>query len=342
MKVVAFAGEPQTAGGRGPFVDMDLPDPPAERPHDLLVRVHAVSINPRDLKSRKVLPASPEKPLVLGYDASGIVEAVGPGVTLFRPGDAVIYAGVLDRPGSNAALQLVDERIVGRKPRTLGHTSAAALPLTTLTAYEMLFDRLGFAAGGGAGEALLVLGGAGGVPSMAIQLARALTALTVIASASRPESQAHVRALGAHHVIDHSRPLKAEIEALGLTEPLVAVFSTHTTPEAWADLSACLAPQGRFGLIDDPPPLDLRLMKMKSISVHWEAMFTRPMFATHDMIRQHEILNAVADLVDAGRIQPVATRDFGTLGVASLQAAHAALAEGHTVGKIVLSGFPHA
>lgn len=341
MKVVAFVGEPRAAADPGPFVDAEWPDPPVERPHDLLVRVHAVSINPRDLKSRKAFAASPDKPLVLGYDASGVVEAVGPGVTLFQPGDAVMYAGVLDRPGSNAALQLVDERIVGRKPVTLDHAAAAALPLTTLTAYEMLFDRLGFVPEGGQGEALLVLGGAGGVPSMAIQLARALTGLTVIASASRPASEAHVRTLGAHHVIDHHRPLKAQIEALALRETLRAVFSTHTTPEAWADLAACLAPQGRFGLIDDPPPLDLRVMKMKSISVHWEAMFTRPMFATDDMVRQHEILNAVADLVDTGRIRSIATRDFGTLCADSLAAAHAELEKGHAIGKIVLTGYAH-
>jgi NADPH:quinone reductase len=341
MKVVAFVGEPGEAGGPGPFVDLERPDPVPERPRDLLVRVHAVSVNPRDLKSRVAFPASPEEPRVFGYDASGVVEAVGPEATLFRPGEPVFYAGVLDRPGSNAGLQLVDERIVGRKPRTLDHTTAAALPLITLTAYEMLFDRLGLRPGQGAGEALMILGGAGGVPSMAIQLARALTGLTVIASASRPDSEAHVRALGAHHVVDHSRPLKPQIEALALETPLTTVFSTHTSPEAWADLAACLAPQGRFGLIDDPPPLDLRAMKMKSISIHWEAMFTRPMFGTPDMVRQHEILDEVATLIDAGRLKPVATRDAGPLNAANLAAAHAALAGGHVVGKIVLGGITH-
>ena len=248
---------------------------------------------------------------------------------------------MLDRPGSNAALQLVDERIVGRKPASLDHRSAAALPLVTLTAYEMLFDRLMLGVASPPG-ALLVLGGAGGVPSMAIQLARALTGLTVIASASRPESEAHVRALGAHHVVDHRRPLKPQIEALALATPLRAVFSTHTTPDVWADLAACLAPQGRFGLIDDPPPLDLRLMKMKSISVHWEAMFTRPMFETPDMVRQHEILNTVSDLLDAGRVGAIPVQDAGVLSAATLAAAHAAVAGGRTVGKVVLGGFPHA
>ena len=341
MRVVAFVGEAQAAGAPGALVDAEWPDPVLDRPHDLLVRVHGVSVNPRDLKSRKAFAATPAAPIVLGYDASGVVEAVGAAVTAFRPGDPVFYAGVLDRPGSNAALQLVDARIVGRKPASLDHTTAAALPLIALTAYEMLFDRLGLVQGQGHGEAILILGGAGGVPSLAIGLARALTGLTVVASASRPESEAHVRALGAHHVVDHRRPLKPQIEALGLAEPLRAVFSTHTTPDVWADLAACLAPQGRFGLIDDPPPLDLRLMKMKSISVHWEAMFTRPMFATPDMARQHDILTHVADLVDSGRLPAVPTRSFGPLAAASLEAAHAAVAEGHTIGKVVLTGLGH-
>ena len=341
MKVVAFVGEPQAGRPASPFMDGDWRDPVPERPRDLLVRVHAVSVNPRDLKSRKASPASPEAPLVLGYDASGVVEAVGPEVTLFRPGDAVFYAGVLDRPGSNAALQLVDERIVGRKPTSLDHRTAAALPLVTLTAYEMLFDRLALGSDRPPG-ALLVLGGAGGVPSMAIQLARALTGLTVIGSASRPESEAHVRACGAHHVVDHRLALKPQIEALDRAGPLRAVFSTHTTPEVWADCAACLAPQGRFGLIDDPPPLDLRLMKMKSISVHWEAMFTRPMFETPDMVRQHEILNTVSDLLDAGRIGPIPVQDAGVLSATTLEAAHDAVAGGHTIGKVVLGGLSHA
>ena len=194
--------------------DLVLPEPGPPGGRDLLVRVHAVSVNPRDAKSRAVFEATPDKPVVLGYDASGVVVAVGPGCTLFQPGDEVFYAGVLDRQGSNAELQLVDERIVGRKPASLGHAEAASLPLTTLTAWEMLFDRLAIPHGEGQGEALLVLGGAGGVPSIAIQLARALTGLTIIATASRPESERWVRARGAHHVVDHTRPLAKQVAAL--------------------------------------------------------------------------------------------------------------------------------
>ncbi len=320
--------------------DLELPDPAPPAGRDLLVRVHAVSVNPRDVKSRAVFKATPERPMVLGYDASGVVEAAGPEATLFRPGDAVFYAGVLNRPGSNAELQLVDERIVGRKPASLDHAAAASLPLTALTAYEMLFDRLGIAQGqAGKGEAVLILGGAGGVPSIAIQLARALTTLIVVATASRPESERWVRELGAHHVINHAKPLGAEIAALGLAEPLRYVFSTHTDAKNWAEVAALIAPQGRFGLIDDPEPLDLRLMKLKSVSIHWEAMFTRPMFGTPDMIRQHEILTEVAALVDRGAIRPTATQSLGVINAANLRRAHALIEAGSVIGKLVLAGF---
>ena len=256
----------------------------------------------------------------------------------------MFYAGVLNRPGSNAELQLVDERIVGRKPASLDHAAAASLPLTTLTAFEMLFDRLGVPRGPvGGGEAadaaVLILGGAGGVPSVAIQLARALTALTVVATASRPDSERWVRELGAHHVVDHSKPLEEEVERLGLSTPLRYVFSTHTDRRSWAGIAAIVAPQGRVGLIDDPEPLDLRLMKMKSVSIHWEAMFTRPMFGTADMIRQHEILTEVAGLVDRGAVRATAAQSFGAINAANLRRAHAAIEAGRVVGKLVLAGF---
>ncbi len=320
--------------------DLELPDPAAPMGRDLRVRVHAVSVNPRDAKSRSTVKATPERPVVLGYDASGTVDAAGPEATLFRPGDEVFYAGVLNRQGSNAELQLVDERIVGRKPVSLDHAAAASLPLTALTAHEMLFDRLGIAQGqAGRGDAVMILGGAGGVPSIAIQLARALTTLTVVASASRPESERWVRELGAHHVVNHAKPLKAEVEALGLAEPLRYVFSTHTDAQSWAEVAGFIAPQGRFGLIDDPEPLDLRLMKFKSVSIHWEAMFTRPMFGTADMIRQHEILTEVAALVDRGAVRPTATQSLGVINAANLRQAHAAIETGNVIGKLVLAGF---
>ncbi|MBV8576440.1 MAG: alcohol dehydrogenase catalytic domain-containing protein, partial [Acetobacteraceae bacterium] len=200
MKGVGYFERGLPISDENALLDLELPDPGPPAGRDLLVRVHAVSVNPRDSKSRKTFEASPDKPVILGYDASGVVEAVGPEVALFRPGDEVFYAGVLNRPGSNAELQLVDERIVGRKPASLDHAAAASLPLTALTAYEMLFDRLGIPRGDRAGEAdaALILGGAGGVPSIAIQLARNLTALAVVATASRPESERWVRELGAH------------------------------------------------------------------------------------------------------------------------------------------------
>ena len=321
------------------LVDLVLADPAPPTGHDLLVRVMGISVNPRDAKSRTGFEASPEAPLILGYDASGIVAAVGPDCTRFRPGDAVYYAGVLNRPGSNAELQLVDERIVGAKPASLGHGAAASLPLTALTAWEMLFDRLEIPEGGGQGEALLVLGGAGGVPSIAIQLARVLTGLTIIGTASRPASAAWVRDCGAHHVIDHRQPLAAQVKALG-TPPVRYVFSTHTDAVAWAEIAKLIAPQGKFGLIDDPEPFDLRLVKFKSVSIHWEAMFTRPMFATADIARQHEILSRVAALVDAGTLRATAAESFGAICAANLRRAHAAIEAGGTIGKITLEGFP--
>jgi len=337
MKAVGFTAN-LPIGDPAALLDLDLPEPGLPTGRDLLVRVRAVSVNPRDAKSRLGLPASPEKPVVAGYDASGVVEATGPGASLFRPGDEVFYAGTLDRPGSNAEWQLVDECIVGRKPASLDHKQAASLPLTALTAWEMLFDRLEVPRGSGEGDALLMLGGAGGVPSVAIQLLRRLTGLTVVGTASRPESAAWVRDLGAHHVVDHSQPLAAQVKALGVG-PVRYVFSTHTDARAWAEIAKLIAPQGRFGLIDDPDPFDLRLVKFKSVSIHWEAMFTRPMFRTADMVRQHEILDEVAALADSGALRATAAQDYGPMDAASLRRAHAAVEVGSTVGKIVLGGF---
>jgi zinc-binding alcohol dehydrogenase family protein len=337
MKAVGYRQSGLRISDPRALEDLELPDPGAPQGRELLVRVHAVSVNPRDVKSRMAIAATPERPVVPGYDASGIVEAIGPDARLFRPGDAVFYAGVLDRQGSNAELQLVDERIVGRKPASLGHAAAASLPLTALTAWEMLFDRLEIPRG--ADGALLIVGGAGGVPSIAIQLVRLLTGVTVIATASRPESAAWVRDLGAQHVVDHARPLAAQVAAIPGLPPVRWIFSTHTSRESWAELARIVAPQGRIGLIDDPEPLDLRLVKFKSVSIHWEAMFTRPMFATADMVRQHEILGEVAALVDAGRLRATATQGYGTIRADNLRRAHAAIEAGRVVGKIVLDGF---
>lgn len=337
MKAVGYTEQLPIENERS-LIDLQLPRPePAGR--DLLVRVAAVSLNPRDLKSHATFIATPEKPVVLGYDASGVVEAVGPQVTLFKPGDEVFYAGAFDRQGSNAEYQLVDERIVGHKPRQLDHAAAASVPLVTLTAFEMLFDRLGMPQSAAAGRApvLLILGGAGGVPSAAIQLARHAGA-TVIASASREQSAQWVRELGAQHVIDHSKPLAAQINGLGVGQVDFA-FSTHTSAEVWAALAEVMAPQGRLGIIDDPEPLDLRLFKAKSISIHWESMFTRSMFQTADMQRQHEILNQIAGLLDAGAIRAMHTAHYGHINATNLRRAHQTVAAGRTIGKIVLEGF---
>jgi NADPH2:quinone reductase len=339
MRAVGFTRKALPIEDPESLIDLELPPPATPDGRDLLVRVHAVSVNPRDMKTRMTQDADASNPVVLGYDASGVVEAAGPHCSLFRAGDAVMYAGVLDRPGSNAELQLVDERIVGRKPASIDHAAAASIPLTALTAYEMLFDRLCIVQGdAGSDGVLLIVGGAGGVGSWAIQLARALTEATVVATASRPASADWVRRCGAHHVIDHTRPMPPQLEDLDLT-PCRWIFSTHTSERSWAEMAEIVAPQGRIGLIDDPEPLDLRLIKFKSASIHWEAMFTRPMFDTPDMDRQHEILDDVSALVDTGRLRATATESFGTINAANLRRAHAAIESGQVIGKIVLSGF---
>ncbi|MCP1373327.1 zinc-binding alcohol dehydrogenase family protein [Dyella lutea] len=319
------------------LIDASLPDPPAPAGRDLLVRVHAVSVNPVDTKIRRnVDPAGSDK--VLGWDAAGVVVAAGPEASLFRPGDAVYYAGAIDRAGSNAELQLVDERIVGRKPVSLGFAQAAALPLTTVTAWELLFDRLGVARGAASGT-LLVVGAAGGVGSMAVQIARKLTGLTVIGTASRPETQAWVRELGAHHVVDHRHGLLEPVRTVAPEGVDYAMSLTHTE-QHYEALVELLKPQGKLGLIDDPAsPIDIRAMKRKSISLHWEFMYTRSLFHTADVAAQHRLLQEVADLVDAGALRGTMREHYGTINADNLRRAHAQLESGSTIGKIVLEGF---
>ncbi|HVJ41088.1 MAG TPA: zinc-binding alcohol dehydrogenase family protein [Dongiaceae bacterium] len=322
----------------GALQDLDLPKP-APGPQDLLVKVAAISVNPVDYKVRKSRQGTAEAPVVLGWDAVGTVEAVGSAVTSFRPGDDVFYAGDLNRPGSNAEYQLVDARIVGRKPQSLDALSAAALPLTALTAYEMLFDRLGISRGaGGNGKKVLIIGGAGGVGSIAIQLARQLTELTVIATASRPETIAWVKERGAHHVIDHSKPLPGELARMGI-DVVDYIFSTNASDKHWEGITTTIAPQGKVGLIDDPEPIDVRMLKRKSASLHWELMYTRALYATPDISRQHDILNEIADLVDKGIIKTTLAEKFGTINAANVTKAHALLESGKSIGKIVLGGF---
>jgi len=323
----------------GSLVDIDLPRP-EPGPRDLLVEIRAVSLNPVDTKVRMRAQAEPGGWKVLGFDAAGIVRGVGQDVTLFREGDEVFYAGAITRQGTNAEFHVVDERLVGAKPKSLGFEEAAALPLTTLTAWETLFDRLEVKRPvKGAADAILIVGGAGGVGSIAIQLARRLTDLTVIATASRPDTQAWVKELGAHHVIDHGKPLAAQVEALGIGAPAF-VFSITHTENHYAEIAKVIAPQGRFALIDDPKtPLDISLMKGKSVSIHWESMFTRSTFQTADMERQHEILNEASRLVDAGTIRTTLGEVVGPINAANLRRAHALIESNRTRGKLVLSGF---
>jgi zinc-binding alcohol dehydrogenase family protein len=337
VKAVGYAN-PLPITDAAALVDLTLPEPVAAG-RDLLVRVKAVSVNPVDTKVRSSAQPPAGEHKVLGWDAVGIVAATGPDATLFRPGDAVFYAGAIGRSGTNSELHLVDERLVGRKPASLSDAQAAALPLTAITAWEALFHRLDIARKvPGAARAIVIIGGAGGVGSIAIQLAKALSDVTVIATASRPETQAWVRELGADHVIDHRQPIAAQVAALGLGQPAF-VFSTTQTDAHFDEIVELIAPQGRFALIDDPEPIDVRKLKRKSVSLHWELMFTRSLFATPDMIAQHELLNEVSWLVDAGVIRTTVAEHFGAINAANLRRAHALLESGKARGKIVLEGF---
>lgn len=319
------------------LVDLELPEP-TPGPHDLLVRVAAVSVNPVDTKVRRNR-APQGQPEVLGWDAVGIVQALGEAVSGFAVGDRVWYAGAINRPGSNAELQAVDHRIASLAPRSLSDAEAAALPLTAITAWELLFDRLGVPPGKApTDDRLLIVGAAGGVGSMLTQLAARLTALTVIATASRPESRDWVRELGAHHVIDHAAPLTEGLAGLGLGQVSHVAGLTRSDLHFDAIVEA-LAPQGRFGLIDDPGEIDIRRLKAKSLSLHWEMMFARPMFETRDMIAQHRLLDEVAALVDAGVLRATDAAHYGAINAANLKRAHALLESGTSRGKVVLEGF---
>ena len=319
------------------LVDFELPAP-EPGPRDLRVAVRAVSVNPVDVKLRAAVAPPEGQARVLGFDASGTVEAVGGAVTRFKPGDAVFYAGALDRPGSNGELQLVDERLVGAKPASLSFEEAAALPLTALTAWELLFDRLGVARGGDAGGTLLVIGGAGGVGSILTQIARTQTGLRVVATASRPETVAWCGRMGAHHVIDHRRPLDQELRALGIAD-VEYVASLTATDEHLGAIVRAIAPQGKLAVIDDPKTLDIMPFKRKSVSVHWELMFTRSLFQTADMAQQGALLDEVSSLVDAGVLRTTLTGRAGTISAANLRRVHAAIETGRGIGKTVLSGF---
>lgn len=319
------------------FLDVELPKPKAAG-HDLLIAVKAVSVNPVDTKVRGPKDKIEETPRVLGWDASGIVEAIGPDVTLFKVGDEVYYAGDITRSGSNAEYQLVDERIVGVKPKTLDFAQSAALPLTTITAYEAFFDRLEIDRdGANKGETILIIGAGGGVGSIAIQLAKA-AGLTIIATASRPETSAWVKELGADHVVNHREPMVEQVHALGFQDvDHIAIFNDM---RHWETAVELIRPQGGIVSIDDTDlPMPMGGMKMKAASLHWEFMFARAMHQTPDMIEQHKLLTYVSAEIDAGRIRTTLDKVLSPINAENVRTVHALIETGKAKGKIVIEGF---
>lgn len=321
------------------LLDVEIPQPRPEG-RDLLVEVRAVSVNPVDTKRRAAgtRPASELK--ILGWDAAGVVAAAGPQARLFRPGDKVYYAGSNQRPGANSQLHLVDERIVGRMPGNLSYAEAAALPLTTITAWEAMFERMGISkSGADAGKRLLILGGAGGVGSIAIQLAKKLARLEVVASASRPDSVAWVKTLGADAVVDHTRALPEQMAALGAPEAHY-VLCCNNTDAVFPALPRLIAPQGRIcSIVRTAKPVDLAPLQEKSLTFAWEGMFTRSTFQTPDMQAQHDLLEDAAGLIEAGVLATTLRENLGRIRAAQLKQAHQRIEQGHMIGKLVLEGF---
>ncbi|MCP1484498.1 zinc-binding alcohol dehydrogenase family protein [Pseudomonas fluorescens] len=318
--------------------DIELPEPVAG-PRDLLVEVKAISVNPVDTKVRQNVAPENGAAKVLGWDVAGVVKAVGSEVTLFKAGDKVFYAGSIARAGGNSEMHVVDERIVGHMPKSLGFAEAAALPLTAITAWELLFERLQICEGTtNEGQSLLIVGAAGGVGSILTQLAKQLTGLNVIGTASREQTRDWVNALGADLVIDHSQPLSEELKRAGINN-VTHVASLTQTDQHLDQLVEALAPQGKLALIDDPKSLDVSKLKRKSLSLHWEFMYTRSLFETPDMIEQHKLLNRVAELIDAGTLKTTVGEHFGTINASNLRRAHELLESGKAKGKIVLEGF---
>jgi len=320
----------------GSLVDIELAKP-APGARDLLVKVAAVSVNPVDTKRRTDPAKTDAAPRVLGWDAAGTVAAVGAQVTLFKPGDEVFYAGDVTRPGSNSEFQLVDERIVGRKPKALDWAHAAAVPLTAITAWEAFFDRMKIRRDSAA--SVLIINGAGGVGSIAIQIAR-VSGLKVIATASRTETVAWVKELGAQHVVDHRKPLRPQIEALGMKQvDYIANFSGELDAH-WPAMADLVAPQGALvAIVGNRDPLPMDVVRSKSASVCWELMFTRPRYQTPDMIEQHKLLNQVADWLDAGKLRSTLRETLSPINAVNVRRAHEKLESGKMIGKLVLEGW---
>lgn len=316
--------------------DIELETPTADG-HDILVEVKAVSVNPVDFKIRQAMPAADGEYKVIGWDATGVVKSVGENVSLFKPGDKVWYAGDITRSGSNAQFQLVDERIVGHMPSSLSYGEAAALPLTSITAWELLFDRLNVAKNDDS-KSILVIGAAGGVGSIMVQLLKQRTKLNIIASASRPETISWLEDLGADTIVNHRNLLSEEFAAKNLSE-VDYVVSLNNTEQHLPEIEKVVKPQGQFALIDDPETLNIVPFKNKSVSVHWELMFTRSLFKTDDMQEQHVILNNVATMIDQGQIKTTVGEHLGKINAANLRKAHQHLETQTAKGKVVLEGF---
>ncbi|MEP3248368.1 MAG: zinc-binding alcohol dehydrogenase family protein [Sneathiella sp.] len=322
---------------RNSFLDLTI-ETPKPQGRDILVAVKAIAVNPVDTKVRAPKETVEETPRIIGYDASGIVEAVGPDASLFKVGDEVYYAGDITRSGTNAEYHLVDERIVGRKPGTLSHAEAAALPLTTITAYEAFFDRLQISRNGNSkGETILIIGAGGGVGSIGIQLAKQ-AGLVVLATASRPETNRWVTELGADHVINHREDMISQVRALGFQHiDHIAIFNDM---RHWESAVELIRPQGGIVSIDDTDlPMPMEAMKMKAASLHWEFMFARAMFQTPDMIEQHKLLTYVAEEIDMGRIRTTVSEILTPINAENMRKAHSMIETGTTKGKVVLENF---
>jgi zinc-binding alcohol dehydrogenase family protein len=337
MKGVGYF-QPGSVDRPDSLIDLELPEPLAG-PRDLIVEVKAISVNPADTKFRQSVSPEPGQAKILGWDAVGVVKDVGREVSLFSVGDEVFYAGDMTRPGSYSQRQAVDERIVGRKPKSLNWAQAAALPLTSLTAWELLFERLGVPYGSKLQSGnLLIINGAGGVGSILIQLARRLTGLTVIATASRAETISWCQEMGAHHVINHHKPLDSELSRLGIPE--VEYVASLTASERYLPiLPKIIAPQGRLAMIDDPKSFDIVSLKLKAITVAWELMFTRSRFQTKDMIQQHRILEDISELVDAGVLKSTLRENISPINAENLRRVHKMIEAGQGIGKITVSTF---
>ncbi|MFZ8200412.1 zinc-binding alcohol dehydrogenase family protein [Alteromonas portus] len=320
------------------LMDLEI-DKPSASGRDLLIKISAIAVNPVDYKIRQRINPNGGEPKILGWDAVGEVVEIGADVTEFAVGDRVYYAGDLTKAGSNAEFQLVDERIVGKAPKSLSDGDAAALPLTTITAYELLFDHLELKQQDEkSSEVVLVVGAAGGVGSIMLQLLKVLTGATIIATASRESSKKWVQELGADYVVDHSKPMAEQIRALDIGEVthVASLNNTHQYIDTYVDV---MKPKGKLALIDDPESLDVAKLKQKSLSLHWEFMFTRSMFETDDMAEQSRLLTHVAALIDKGKVKTTVGKHLGKINAENLIEAHRTLEEGRAIGKLVLEGF---